>query len=69
MDKNYIIFQENGLFGAKYSSGRIAITPKYKEMYPFSCGLSLVRNEKYQYAYINILEKQIVPFGMYIYMV
>lgn len=33
MDKNYIIFQENGLFGAKYSSGRIAITPKYKEMY------------------------------------
>lgn len=67
MDKNYIIFQENGLFGAKYSSGRIAITPKYKEMYPFSCGLSLVRNEKYQYAYINILEKQIVPFGKYIW--
>ena len=42
-----IVFQKNNLFGAKYPSGRIAITPKYKEMYPFSCGLSLVRNEKY----------------------
>lgn len=49
-----IVFQKNNLFGAKYPSGRIAITPKYKEMYPFSCGLSLVRNEKYQYAYINL---------------
>lgn len=62
-----IIYQENNLFGAKYQSGRIAITPKYKEMYPFSCGLSLVRNEKYQYAYINIAEKQIIPFGQYIW--
>lgn len=62
-----IVFQKNNLFGAKYPSGRIAITPKYKEMFPFSCGLSLVRNEKYQYAYINIAEKQIVPFGTYIW--
>lgn len=62
-----IVFQKNNLFGAKYPSGRIAITPKYKEMYPFSCGLSLVRNEKYQYAYINITEKQIVSFGTYIW--
>ena len=62
-----IVFQKNNLFGAKHPSGRIAITPKYKEMYPFSCGLSLVRNEKYQYAYINITEKQIVSFGTYIW--
>lgn len=29
--------------------------------------MSLVRNEKYQYAYINITEKQIVSFGTYIW--
>ncbi|WP_251623909.1 WG repeat-containing protein [Odoribacter lunatus] len=67
MNNDLIIFQENGLFGAKYPFGKIAITPKYREMYPFSCGLSLVRNEKYQYAYINIVEKPIVPFGKYIW--
>lgn len=36
-------------------------------MQPFSCGLSLVRNHQYQYAYIDILNRQIVPFGKYIW--
>lgn len=67
MNNDLIIFQENGLFGAKTQNGTIVIPPQYMEMYPFSCGLSLVRNEKYQYAYINIIEKQIVPFGKYIW--
>ena len=55
MDKDYIIFQENGLFGAKNQRGEVVIQPQYMEMQPFSCGLSLVRNHQYQYAYIDIL--------------
>ncbi len=65
MDKDYIIFQEKGLFGVKSQTGRILILPQYIEMQPFSCGLSLVRNSQYQYAYINIQNRQIVPFGKY----
>lgn len=67
MDKDYIIFQENGLFGAKNQRGEIIIPPQYMEMQPFSCGLSLVRNHQYQYAYIDILNRQIVPFGRYVW--
>jgi len=65
MDKDYIIFQENGLFGAKNQTGDIIIEPQYIEMQPFCCGLSQVRNDKYQYAYINAENKQVVPFGLY----
>ena len=65
MDKDYIIFQENGLFGAKNQRGEIVIQPQYMEMQPFSCGLSLVRNHQYQYAYIDINNKQVIPFGKY----
>lgn len=65
MDKNYIVFQENGLFGAKNQVGEIVISAQYKEMYNFSCGLSLVRNTQYQYAYINIANRQVIPFGKY----
>lgn len=61
------IFQENGLFGARNQNGEVIITPQYMEMQPFSCGLSLVRNHQYQYAYIDILNRQIVPFGKYIW--
>lgn len=65
MDKDYIIFQEDGLFGAKNQRGEVIIQPQYMEMQPFSCGLSLVRNHQYQYAYIDICNKQVVPFGKY----
>ena len=65
MDRDYIIFQENGLFGAKNRSGEVIIVPQYTEMQPFSCGLSLVRNDQYQYAYVNTNNKQVVPFGEY----
>lgn len=65
MDKNYIIFQEDGLFGAKNQRGKVIIPPQYMEMQPFSCGLSLVRNQKYQYAYIDIKNRQVIPFGKY----
>lgn len=65
MDKDFVIFQENGLFGAKNSKGEIIILPQYMEMQPFSCGLSLVRNHQYQYAYINKNEEQIISFGTY----
>lgn len=65
MDKDYIIFQEDGLFGAKNQKGEVVIPPQYMEMQPFSCGLSLVRNHQYQYAYIDTLNRQIVPFGKY----
>ena len=46
MDKDLIIFQENSLFGVKNSKGKVIISPQYMEMYPFSCGLSLVRNHQ-----------------------
>jgi len=65
MDKEYIIFQEDGLFGAKDQKGKVVIPPQYMEMQPFSCGLSLVRNHQGEYAYIDITNRQAVPFGLY----
>ena len=65
MDKEYIIFQEDGLFGVKNQRGEVIISPQYMEMQPFSCGLSLVRNHQYQYAYIDINNNQVIPFGKY----
>ena len=65
MNKDYIIFQENGLFGVKNRKEEVLIQPQYMEMQPFSCGLSLVRNTQYQYAYIDITNRQVVPFGLY----
>ena len=65
MNRDYIIFQENGLFGVKNQKGEVLIQPQYMEVQPFCCGLSLVRNTKYQYAYIDIANRQVVPFGLY----
>lgn len=65
MNRDYVIFQENGLFGAKNRKGEVLIQPQYMEMQSFSCGLSLVRNTQYQYAYIDITNKPIVHFGLY----
>lgn len=67
MGKDLQIFQENNLFGAKNQTGEIIIPPQYIEMQPFSCGLSLVRNSNYQYAYINTTNKQVIPFGKYLW--
>lgn len=65
MDKDYIIFQENGLYGAKDLLGNVVMEPQYKEMNPFSCGLSLVRDEKMRYSYVNPQNKPLFPFGLY----
>lgn len=65
MDKDYIIFQKDGLYGARNQRGEVIISPQYMEMQPFSCGLSLVRNHQYQYAYIDIENRQVVSFGKY----
>ena len=65
MYENYSIFKENNLFGLKNETGEIVIQPTYREMYPFSCGLSLVRNADYHYAYINHQNIPITPFGFY----
>ena len=65
VDNNLQIFQEEDLFGVKNQVGEIIIPPQYKEIQPFSCGLALVRNSQYQYAYINIINKQVIPFGRY----
>lgn len=65
MNKDYVIFQDDGLFGVKSLKGEVLIQPQYMEMQPFSCGLSLVRNAQYQYAYIDITNRQVVPFGKY----
>lgn len=55
----------DGLFGAKDGKGDVIIPFLYKEMYPFSCDLSMVRNQKYQYAYINQSNEEIIKFGQY----
>lgn len=65
MDKSYIIFQENGLFGVKNRIGKVVIQPQYLEMQPFNCGLSLVKNQQYEYGYIDITNRQAIPFGLY----
>lgn len=62
------IYQENDLYGLKNDCGKILITPQYREFSPFSCGLARVRNIQYEYAYININNEQIVPFGKYIWL-
>lgn len=59
------IYEYNGLYGAKDQNGEIIITAQYTEMYPFSCGLSLVRNCQYQYAYIDYDNNIVIPFGIY----
>lgn len=61
------IYQEKGLYGLKNDCGEVIISPQYREFYPFSCGLACVRNNKYQYGYINIFNKAIIPFGKYIW--
>lgn len=64
-DKEVIIFESNGLFGAKLANGNIVIPPQYKEMYPFSFGLSLVRNTRYEYSYVDIHNTPLFAFGTY----
>ncbi len=61
------IYQENGLYGLKNDCGEVIISPQYREFYPYSCGLACVRNDKYQYAYINIFNDIVVPFGKYVW--
>ena len=65
MDKEYIIFQENGLFGAKSQAGEVVIPPQYMEMYSFNCGLAMVRDTKYRYGYINKNNEFVIPLGKY----
>ena len=52
-NSDLIIYQENELYGLKDCNDNVIISPQYKEMYPFSCGLALVRNNKFQYRYIK----------------
>ncbi len=61
------IYQENGLYGLKNDCGEVIISPQYREFYPFSCGLACVRNCNYQYAYIDIFNKPVIPFGKYVW--
>ena len=52
-NSDLIIYQENELYGLKDCNDNVIISPQYKEMYPFSCGLALVKNNKSQLGYIN----------------
>lgn len=61
----YTITEQNNLFGYISNDGK-QITPAiYKEAHPFSCGLAMVRNGNFQYAYINEIGGIVVPFGLY----
>ncbi|MFR9496328.1 MAG: WG repeat-containing protein [Rikenellaceae bacterium] len=59
------IVEENGLYGYKNDAGSIIIPLIYIEAYSFSCGLALVRNDNYEYSYINRNGVSIAPFGSY----
>ena len=50
-NSDLIIYQENELYGLKDCNDNVIISPQYKEMYPFSCGLALVKNNKSQLGY------------------
>lgn len=65
MDKEYIIFQEDGLFGVKNQRGEVIIPPQYMEMYSFNCGLAMVRDTEYRYGYINKNNEFVIPLGKY----
>lgn len=65
MNNEFVKFQKDGLWGVNNKQGEEIIPPKYKEMFQFSCGLALVRNSLYQYAYINVHDKPVIPFGLY----
>lgn len=64
-DYQITIFEEEGLFGAKAHDGNVIIKPQFSDMRPFSCGLSLVRNDKNQFAYIDKSNRFIVPYGTF----
>ncbi|MFR9546668.1 MAG: WG repeat-containing protein [Rikenellaceae bacterium] len=59
------IVEENGLYGYKDDAGSIVIPLAYIEAHSFSCGLALVRNDNYEYSYINRNGESIVSFGAY----
>lgn len=59
------IFKKNGLYGLKNEDGEVVITPQYIEFYSFSCGVACVRNVKYEFAYIDVNNHAVVPFGRY----
>lgn len=59
------VFEQDGLFGFKNDFGYILIDAQYTEFYPFRCGCACVRNTKYEYAYIDIINRPIVYFGKY----
>lgn len=61
------IYQENGLYGLKNDCGEEVIAPQYRDFYPFSCGLACVRNVQYKFAYIDINNVSVVPFGKYVW--
>ena len=65
---DYIVYKEKGLFGLKDQTGKVLISPQYIAMYEFNCGLSMVRNKQYQYAYIDLNNKAVIPFGKYLWL-
>ncbi len=67
MDKEYIIFQEDGLFGVKNQEGEVIIPPQYNWFDPqFICGFARVMKysyieEKNKWGIVNTLGNIIVP--------
>lgn len=65
MADELILFQENGLYGARNQAGAIIINPQYIEMHPFSCGLAMVRDKGFKYSFVKPTGETIIPFGKY----
>ena len=67
MDKEYIIFQEDGLLGVKNQRGEVVIQPQYNWIDPqFICGFARVMKyscieEKNKWGIVNTLGNIIVP--------
>lgn len=56
-----------GLYGLTNDCGEVIIAPQYRDFYSFSCGVACVRDINYRYAYIDVCNNTIVPFGKYIW--
>lgn len=60
-----IVINKDELYGYADDENNIVIPALYKEAHTFNCGLAMVRNEDYQYAYINEIGEQVIPFGLF----
>jgi hypothetical protein len=56
------VVSKDGKYGAINVNGDITVPLKYSKMQPFSCGLSLVKNDEEFYGYVDYHGNEKIPF-------